>query len=392
MRRIVLALACSMRVAGAVALACFAVAGHAAEPIAQQAQAGAQNYLVLFSSSPTYKKGDQLIAGTVVELTRRTEKLVVLNPQGQPTTFTGPTKTPLGPVNGPVGGTMLTTIAQALTAGGPLETVLGASRSGVPPGPLEKAWIVDLAHAKDVCVPPSGALYLTVDHDSRGRLEFAGTGGRVAVTWPASAERIAWPRQLALTDGGRLSAQTPPRPSSNLVLHIMPAGDASVGARLQWLLQSGCGAQAAGLIDGLAGAPTGAISVRSATGEPTLAVGAGGAPLDFTVFVNRAGYLTCLYRAPGTIAKAFPSGDAPGAVSAALPQRVPALGQTPLQLMPRNQPGTDSVLCVVADAPGAQWLPPPLRGGGQPMPFGDTESLVLPPTAVRADMMIEARP
>jgi hypothetical protein len=145
-------------------------------------------------NAPTYRPGTILAGGTIVTL-KTGAHLTVIDQSNRGWTITGPWQAPVGD---PGGGPWLEKIAEILLSG--RRDLPDTSRGGGdhPEGPA----LLDVGLSGTRCAAPGGspgfwrpaakadAAFVLVDLD---------TNGRVRGLWPAGAESLAWPADLAVS-------------------------------------------------------------------------------------------------------------------------------------------------------------------------------------------------
>ena len=119
--------------------------------------------------------------------------------------------------------------------------------------PLPEPWLIDLRHGGDHCIRPDGEIVLWRGPVSPGGGEIeispADRSWRARAPWPEAGDRLALPPTLPLHDG-KVYKISLGSLSSAVTIHAVPTGLGTSAARLAWMLELGCTAQAQALAEG----------------------------------------------------------------------------------------------------------------------------------------------
>ena len=226
------------------------------------APASAQIY-VIESSAPDIKVGAQLAMADTLSLPPGATIRAVL-PSGKTQTVKGPYKGRVADLakgqemnDGVVGW-----LKSILETGGATEATPGATRSASPParprGRVRFSWS-DVPTSTDgsICIGKDGKLQLlraSATAAQRVAVVEVGSTARGEAEWPAGAERVAWPAEVAVRSGGTYWLLIEGRPRRQLKLEVFEQlpGEDDVLAALQ---KRGCRYQFEAFVrDKLAGA------------------------------------------------------------------------------------------------------------------------------------------
>jgi len=192
------------------------------------APALAQIY-VIESSAPDIKVGAQLAMADTLSLPPGATIRAVL-PSGKTQTVKGPFKGRVADLakgqemnDGVVGW-----LKSILETGGATEATPGATRSASPPprprGRVRFSWS-DVPTATDgsICIGKDGKLQLlraSASAVQRVAVVEVGSAARGEAEWPAGAERVAWPAEVAVRPGGTYWLLIEGRPRRQLKLEV----------------------------------------------------------------------------------------------------------------------------------------------------------------------------
>ena len=201
--------------------------------IAAGATSAAANVLVVRASGPsaaTYPPGRSLPDNARIAL-RSGDTLVVLDSRGT-RTFRGPGT--FSPSQAAVAGTRTTTAANGR------RVRVGAVRSaGIVPASPTTIWHLDASQSGNMCIAdPSNVMLWRSDTSRATTVTVTGPDGTSRqVAWPAGESTVAWPSDLAISEGAEFSlAQPGVAVPSRVTFHTLesppPADMSAVAAAL----------------------------------------------------------------------------------------------------------------------------------------------------------------
>jgi hypothetical protein len=210
------------------------------------ATAASADILVVRSAGPSAKNfppGKSLPENGRITL-QANDRLVVLDGRGT-RELRGPGSfTPGGPAQAASRASGLSAVA----GGGPQRRArIGAVRSvggGATRSPT--IWHVDIAKSSNICLAdPANVMLWRADASQTATLTIAGRGGTSrSVSWPAGQSTLAWPADLAISDGAdyRLSWAGSAQPTS-LKFRTLSAKPVGLEDMASSLIRNGCQAQ-----------------------------------------------------------------------------------------------------------------------------------------------------
>ncbi len=221
--------------------------------MAQGAFAG--QLVVIDSSAPELKPGTiiddsksfELAAGTGVTLVSESGKVMILK---------GPFSGLPGGDSKSAGGGSLTASLAKLVGGQSSTSKLGVMRSDKAEVPSDP-WALNVERSGNHCARAGAATAPDLWRSKADKavtltLKMLPKGARASTDWPAGAERIGWPGEVALEDGGKYMARISGRSSAaKLVIHLVPADLPTDAHRAVWMAGKGCIGQARALLAGL---------------------------------------------------------------------------------------------------------------------------------------------
>lgn len=204
-------------------------------------------------------KGIDLAPGQVLDGARPVslalgQKLVLVTADGRTIKLKGPSDAaPAAEVQ--VAGADLAQSLKGLVAAKAADTSsAGVVRSGSeqrlpPPEP----WLVDVRHGGDHCIRSGAETVLWRGPGPHGDVDIeispADRSWRARAPWPGDSDRLALPASLPLQDGKAYKVVLANTPVA-ITIHGVPAGLGTDAARIAWMLELGCSAQARAMADG----------------------------------------------------------------------------------------------------------------------------------------------
>ena len=182
------------------------------------------------------------------------QKLVLVTNDGRTIKLKGPSDAaPAGEVQ--AGGADLAKSLKGLVTARAADTSsAGVVRSNAEQRPpLPAPWLVDIRHGGNHCLLSGAETVLWRGPEARGDEEIeispADRSWQAKAPWPGSSDRLALPPSLQLQDGKAYKVILGKSPVA-ITIHSVPASLGSDAARIAWMLELGCVAQAQSLADG----------------------------------------------------------------------------------------------------------------------------------------------
>ena len=214
------------------------------------ASAAAEDMVVIASTAPDIKTGRLVADGSRLDVPAgATVRLV--SEDGRAVTLNGPYAGTPGSGGGGKKSGILASITRLYSGDSKNAGTLGGIRAAVPPGEADP-WAIDVSRSTTTCVPADGPVILWRPRSSRDSaltLKDLSRGRKVTVAWPKGADTLAWPNDLALTDGATYIARRAGTLSATkVVVHLLPGGLPNDAHRAAWMADNGCVAQAKALL------------------------------------------------------------------------------------------------------------------------------------------------
>jgi len=213
--------------------------------------------VVIDSSAPGLTPGAILDDSKPIELAAGTT-VTLVSESGKVTNLKGPFSGLPGPAGksagGGSGGGSLTASLAKLVGGQSATSKLGVMRSNKAQVPSDP-WALNVERTGNHCARSGSAPELWRSKAVKAitlTLKLLPKGARSSTGWPAGAERIGWPGEVALKDGGKYMARMSGKTSAaRLVIHLVPADLPTDAHRAVWMAGKGCIGQARALLAGL---------------------------------------------------------------------------------------------------------------------------------------------
>ncbi len=164
----------------------------------------AQDAVFMASTVPAYRPGAAVSLGERI-IVPEGGSLALLFRSGQAVRMQGPVELVLELPATPRREGLAAALAEALRLRGVDASVIGATRAGLAPVPVRPRDIaVDVTRGGTWCIGAADRIWLSGPGLQETR-ELVLRSGRLQryLAWPAGAERIAWPEELAVEDGDR---------------------------------------------------------------------------------------------------------------------------------------------------------------------------------------------
>jgi hypothetical protein len=241
-------------------------------------------------------------------------------------------------------------------------TVIGGTRSTGParPGPALDDVQVDPERSGTYCVEPATSVWITRPAGEAGAYALRRKGSTRSLAWPPGAQRIEWPGDVPIEDGGQFEIRTGSAALATVTFRSMPPGAPDGPGRIVTGLGLGCRDQFELELRRFS-RTVAAPELWLTTGRGRHPVYRPGEAIEMTVMASADGYLYCVVTdADGGARPIFPAGAVDGAQ---------VRGSAPLSIPGRRQPNgpaaaneTQQIRCWLADRDITPELPHALLG------------------------------
>ena len=217
--------------------------------------AGAAELVVVASTAPGIKSGQVVASGAALDVPAGAN-VTLVSPAGKTVVLTGPfSGAPGGGGGGGAADTSLFSALIKLFSGRGKDTgSLGTMRAAAGSEP-DDLWVVDVGRSGRFCVPAQGPITLWRSDAAKQtslKIRNLASNQKSELPWPAGAETLDWPPDVALGDGNSYLVRLKGRRSATeIALHLVPDGLPSEPHKAVWMADKGCVKQAKRLLANL---------------------------------------------------------------------------------------------------------------------------------------------
>jgi len=327
--------------------------------------AHANDAVLLASTVPGYMPGMTISTSDRLSLPEGASATLLFQ-SGEMLRLRGPFDGTLGQSGGQAtsdaGNGGVATIAEMFRMQGADATVIGGTRSTnlTRSSPLLEDVEVDPQRSGTYCVEPATSVWITRPAIGPDGFAVRRKGSSRALSWPAGADRMEWPSDVPIEDGGQFEITTRGNAIATVTFRGIPATVGGGAALIANGLLLGCRDQFDIELHRLSrSAVQPEVWITSDHGRrPTYHAGE---PIVLTVMTNMDGYLYCVLTGEeGSARPLFPAGAVDGALfRGSVPLSIPGLRQ---QIGLIAAPGTARIRCWLADRDITPELPHALLG------------------------------
>ena len=320
--------------------------------------AGAEEAVLLSATAPGYSPGMIIPDGKAVSLPDGSRATVLLR-SGRMLELKGPFRGPIQIPTAEAGSSVLAAV-KALAEQTVDMSAAGGTRSGA--SIVERATdgrqiVVAVEHPATYCLGPADTIALQQPALGGQAISLDRAGTPHAVSWPADSSLAAWPADLPIADGDRISVMGRAGAADITLTFRRLAIPTSDRAWIAQALLLGCVTQARpALQDLLQTSVAPQLYLSSDRGRhPTYRVGE---RLALVLQSNRDGHLYCLAKqSDGAIVPIFPAGATDGArIQGHIPLSIPG-PRLSIEMRIGPPPGRDDIRCYLSSRNLAAELP-----------------------------------
>lgn len=325
--------------------------------IAAPARAADADAVLLASTAPGYAPGMAIAAADPLVVPDGAT-VTLLFRSGQMLRLRGPFEGTLAGVQPPAAKTSVPALAQLFRLQGVDASAIGGTRTtaGIDVTALAQDVLVEPLRSATYCLGPADTIWIRHPGAEAATVALRRRTGTRQIAFPADAERIEWPDDIAVEDGDRFDVVLDGQVRASLGFHLLAPHYASSGALIAAGVLAGCHEQFDAELRrlGHAAVPP-ELWLTSTRGRSP--VYHAGEPIGLVVQANADGYLYCVARrGDGSAVPLFPAGAVDGPrLSNAVPLAIP--GERRRDPVLAGPPGTAVVACWMADRDISPELP-----------------------------------